>query len=292
MSMTPQVFEAQSVSEAWSKAFIAACEAGGHEIAPLVVSVTGFDSQGIVANDDKCQALVDQCLATLGVQLTSEEVASTIFPESLWSPSASREEFFSRFRDALPGIIRVRRGKRRPNKDGTYFQRMWSFNESLGRLPMSAPFPDDYINPPEDRLNQLEHVIQMHRKARNRKRPAGARRSGLQVALFDPARDHTGNPYLRFPCLHHVAFLPDGETLNVVGYYGLQYLIKRAYGNYLGLARLGRFMAHEMGLKLARMTCIAGVGTLDGYSRSQLTWLEDSIRQRYPQLYQPAENGQ
>jgi hypothetical protein len=37
-------------------------------------------------------------------------------------------------------------------------------------------------------------------------------------------------------------------------------MIKRAYGNYLGLARLGHFMAVEMGLRLERMTCIAAVG--------------------------------
>lgn len=281
MSTIPQLLEAYSVSEAWSKAFLSACEAPGHEIAPLAVSVTGFDPQGVVMDDEECQALLDECLGFLGVQLTCEEVASTIFPESLWNPSASREEFFNRFRDALPGIVRVRRGRKRPNGRGTYFQRMWSFHEPLETLPQSAPFSDDYIHPPKGRLNQLEHVIQMHRDARSR--GAGARRSGLQVALFDPGRDHTMSPYLHFPCLHQVAFLPDGQNLNIVGYYGCQYLVKRAYGNYLGLARLGRFMAHEMELELSRVTCIAGVGTLD-YSRAKLASLEEGVRQLYPHL--------
>lgn len=284
MTTTPQLFEADSVSKAWSQAFVAACGSSRHEIAPLVVSVTGFDSDGVVANDPRCQGMVDECIASLGVQLTCEEVASTIFPESLWDPRGSRQEFFNRFRDALPGIIHVRRGRKRPNKRGTYFQRMWSFREPLDRLPMYAPFPDEYMNPPAGRLNQLEHVIQMHLKARER--GAGARRSGLQAAIFDPMRDQLESPYLPFPCLHHVAFLPDGESLNVVGYYGLQYLIQRAYGNYLGLSRLGRFMANEMGLVLKRVTCIAGVGTLD-FTKTELASLEEGGRVLYPEMSAP-----
>jgi len=43
----------------------------------------------------------------------------------------------------------------------------------------------------------------------------------------------------------------------------MQYLFERAYGNYLGLKRLGEFMAHEMSLRLERVICIAAVGKLD-----------------------------
>ena len=35
----------------------------------------------------------------------------------------------------------------------------------------------------------------------------------------------------------------------MTGFYATQYVVERAYGNYLGLCRLGEFMAHEMGLK-------------------------------------------
>jgi hypothetical protein len=43
----------------------------------------------------------------------------------------------------------------------------------------------------------------------------------------------------------------------------MQYLWARAYGNYLGLIALGRFMAIEMDLELTAMTCIALVAKLD-----------------------------
>lgn len=38
-----------------------------------------------------------------------------------------------------------------------------------------------------------------------------------------------------------------------------QYLFEKAYGNYLGLYELGRFMAHELSLELAQLNCIASV---------------------------------
>ena len=105
-------------------------------------------------------------------------------------------------------------------------------------------------------LNQLAHVISTWRKG-------NTRRSALQAGIFDPLSDHTHGPYLGFPCLHQVSFVPGrGDSLSVVGYYGRQYILERAYGNYLGLARLGRFMASEMELQLTRVTCVAGAATL------------------------------
>jgi len=43
----------------------------------------------------------------------------------------------------------------------------------------------------------------------------------------------------------------------------MQYLFQRAYGNYLGLARLGEFMAKEMKLRLERVVCFAGIAQLE-----------------------------
>jgi len=182
-----------------------------------------------------------------------------------------RQELYDRFRDALPGIAAVKR-KGRPNCGGTYFQRLWSFREPMDQIPKQAPFTAEYLNC--ERHNQLERIIQMHLSARTR--GGGARRSGLQASLFDPVRDQTNAPYLKFPCLHQVSFVPCGDELVVTGYYGLQYLIKRAYGNYLGLCRLGRFMAQEMHLRLSRVTCIAGVGVLD-YSKDALQQLRKDV---------------
>ena len=49
------------------------------------------------------------------------------------------------------------------------------------------------------------------------------------------------------------------HVVNVNAFYATQYAFERAYGNYLGLCWLGRFVAHEMGLTLASVSCFTGV---------------------------------
>ena len=42
----------------------------------------------------------------------------------------------------------------------------------------------------------------------------------------------------------------------------------KAYGNYLGIAQLGAFMAHEMQTKLLRMNVVVGVAKFERISKS------------------------
>ena len=122
------------------------------------------------------------------------------------------------------------------NKNGLYFQRLipYGWDEDSGNS-----------------FNQLEHIIQTWHKGNHC-------RTALQAGLFDPHKDHTNQRQRGFPCLQQVSFAPcDDGGLSITGYYATQYVVERAYGNYLGLCRLGRFMAHKMGLKLDQMVCIA-----------------------------------
>jgi thymidylate synthase len=115
--------------------------------------------------------------------------------------------------------------------------------------------------------NQLDSILSTYLGKK------GMRRSALQVAVFDPERDHSAEPYLKFPCLQHVTFAPDNNGLCVNAFYAVQYMVERAYGNYLGLCQLGRFVAHELNLPLKRVTCIAGVAQLDTSKASVKTVL-------------------
>lgn len=120
--------------------------------------------------------------------------------------------------------------------------------------------------------NQLDHVI--------RTRQGGnLRRSALQVAIMDPGRDQTNQRQRGFPCLQHVIFTPvAGSGLAVTGIYGTQYITEKGYGNYLGLYNLGRFMAHEMGLHLTKMTCFAATAKLSGgLHKKDLVALHESL---------------
>jgi thymidylate synthase len=105
--------------------------------------------------------------------------------------------------------------------------------------------------------NQLDFILAAY------KNRSGTRRSILQVAIFQPSLDHSNAALLGFPCLQHVTFAPTSDGLNVNAFYAVQYIAERAYGNYLGLCRLGRFVAHVLGLSLATVTCVAGIAELD-----------------------------
>ena len=85
----------------------------------------------------------------------------------------------------------------------------------------------------------------------------------FQASIFDPGRDHVADAQLQFPCLQHVTFEPTSEGLVVNAFYATQQLFAKAYGNYLGLARLGAFMASEMHLSLIRLNVSVGVAKLD-----------------------------
>ena len=50
-------------------------------------------------------------------------------------------------------------------------------------------------------------------------------------------------------------------------FYAKQYMVERGYGNYLGLCRLGEFVAHELGLSLTRVTLHVGSAELDSNKR-------------------------
>jgi len=85
----------------------------------------------------------------------------------------------------------------------------------------------------------------------------------FQASIFDLARDHVIDPRIPFPCLQHVSFIPQNKSLIMNAFYATQLLFNKAYGNYLGLCKLGDFMAHEMGLTFERMNCFVGVAKMD-----------------------------
>lgn len=66
--------------------------------------------------------------------------------------------------------------------------------------------------------------------------------------------------------------------MTITGIYATQVLIEKAYGNYLGLYRLGQFMAQSMGLKLMRVVCTASLVKLsDNLKKADLHDLEATI---------------
>ena len=85
----------------------------------------------------------------------------------------------------------------------------------------------------------------------------------LQASIFDPYKDHVATAQLQFPCMQHMSFEPTEEGLVVNAFYATQQLFIKAYGNYLGIAQLGAFMASEINIPLYKVNVFVGIAKLE-----------------------------
>ena len=230
-----------NLSRAWSRLLLRVLNHAGTEVSPLVLSVTGFEENRSAREDSAVRQALDQLLEHKG-QLSVEDVAFTIFPQRVWKLSrGDRHRFFALYRKTFP---RWRALNRRANGRGMYFERMVMY----GRGPCDG--------------NQLEWILSQYGSRRS------VRRSMLQATIFDPGRDHVANAQLGFPCLQQVSFARTPAGLVVNAFYATQQIFDKAYGNYLGLVRLGAFMAREMNMRLARLNVMVGIAKLERIRKS------------------------
>jgi hypothetical protein len=238
----PTVISDADLSRAWASVFLHILDGRGMEVSPLVLSVSGFDEDGRISETPSVRGALDQVLKQKR-KISVEDVAHTIFPERLWRIARrDRARLFELYRGVYPRYVAM---NRRANGRGLYFERLTMFGADV---PCEG--------------NQLEWILSQYNSR------SGIRDSMFQAAIFDPARDHIKNARVGFPCLQHVSFVPTSEGLVTNAFYATQYVFDKAYGNYLGLAQLGAFMAHEMGMRLARLNVTVGVAKFDGVSKT------------------------
>ena len=245
--------EEPSVSRAWYKMVDLILHHSGDMIAPLVVTLCNVD-----ADEEEKKNPVKEALNKLLIKQQLNDintVANTIFPLTVYKLAKyDREKFFASYLKQLPRI----KALDSRNKDGVYFERLIQFDE-------------------DKKVNQLKFIID---EFTGRK---GVRKSMLQAAIFDPNRDHKRNAQLGFPCLQHISFTYDNGGLSVNAFYATQQLFDKAYGNLLGLVRLGNFMAREMHLKLDQVNCYIGVEKLEtiGKTNPELLAIVDIAKQTF-----------
>lgn len=228
----PEITEA-SISRAWLRAIRLADSSSRKEIPNLIVNIEGL-AQTRNLEEARVRSALDEALEA-NRNFPVSTVANTIFPASLWRRNLPRSALFERYLRLWPRISAFRQNRR-----GTYFQRLISYPHVC-----ESPF------------NQLDFVISAYRSGTRR-------RSALQCGILAPNLDLNATPFQGFPCMQQVAFIPEGSNgLRISALYPMHYLWARAYGNYLGLINLGRFMAKEMGLELTALTSIALVAKLD-----------------------------
>ena len=267
-----------NLSHAWGRAFLHVFEHSTRNLAPLVVSVTGF-TNGLPMEDEDIRRALDAQLEAHPRTFPSKVSALTIFPYETWirRGSPALAEFSSFYLDRLLPRLKARNSH---NSHGTYFERMIRFQGSkIHGGVMKA-----------ETRNQLEHIVGIwQRDTANGHRP---RRSALQLAIFDPAKDHTGAVLQGFPCLQQVSLAYDesSNALALNATYPTQYIMDRAYGNYLGLCHLGCFLAREMALEFSRLNCFIGLPEIGGeWRKGELQALAKLVRSHLPQKVEVAD---
>lgn len=240
---SPYLKEDTNLSTAWHSIFDHVIKSPGTEIAPLIITLTEFKESDNIRN------VLDEDLRANDYH-PIDTVAETIFPQSLYQICRyDREELYRRYKRNLPRIKKVDSGNRR----GTYFERLIAFDENR-------------------QVNQLEIIIKSLLDKSNK------RRSKLQASIFDPTQDHLPDAYQKFPCLQHVTFYKSetgGLVLN--SFYAIQYLYQRAYGNWLGLINLGKFVAQEANMNFERFNCFIGIEKLDELTKAKAKELFDKM---------------
>lgn len=235
----PLLIEDNNLSNAWCSVLNHIVNNSGYEITPLVVTLSDYNESDVIKRK-------------LNLNLASgrfdsiDTVAETIFPNSLYQlVNQNRAELYTVYLNkVLPRLKKIDKA----NGRGTYFERLIAY--------------DDTAN--SKKINQLEIIISSLLDEKNN------RRSKLQASIFDPTKDHLNGPYQKFPCLQHVTFYKSetgGLVLN--SFYAIQYLYQRAYGNWLGLINLGKFIANEADLVFERFNCFIGIEKLDHLKKEQ-----------------------
>lgn len=245
MTKAPIVVDESNLTDAWIKVMDLLLANKG-ELSPLVLTLTGFEER------EDAKRVLSRYLEASEMP-SIDTVAETIFPYSLYEyVGFDKEKLFAKYKKNLRWIKKIAAS----NRKGTYFSRLIAFDKE--------PEP----------VNQLDIIISALQSKR------GVRRSKLQAGIFDPKSDHSNSQMQGFPCLQHVTFFRTKEGgLVINGFYAIQYFFKRAYGNWLGLINLGKFIAEQSGLKLERFNCFIGAEELDNIGRPEARALVNEMKE-------------
>jgi hypothetical protein len=190
------------------------------------------------------------------------ESSAIIFPYTQWRSKSWHideltEWYLNEFMPRLKGVS-SKHGK-------TYFHRLVSYT---GVKRTETPDLTPVVV-----VNQLANVIQFCKDAARRN--SHFRESGLQMAIFDPAKDLTASSRSNFPCLHQIGLSFDSNgALQLSAFYPTQFVVERALGNYLGLCQLGLFIASELDIPFAELTCFVATPKRGNFNKTVLRDLE------------------
>jgi hypothetical protein len=169
---------------------------------------------------------------------------NTMFPASWASRNPEPADLASYYRERYPRL-RTHPG----NQSGTYF----------GRI---VAYPRDTKH--DDTADQLTKLVDKLRQEVKGGRPKSSR---YEINVFSERYDT--NP-MSFPCMSHLAFHLHDGALHQQAIYRNEYLVTRAYGNYLGLAQLQQYIAAACDLRVGEFIVTVGHVELERSCRAEV----------------------
>lgn len=240
------LIQAEDLSSAWLQAEDYLVSSGGKAVNLNVAFLGGRD-------DERIRDLIDEFLVELDAVRDKDvwpiqTVANTIFPEALYHPHLGSEAA-PRLYENYELSMRLQRQSKSQYDRETYFNRLIAY-----------PTPDGP-------WNQLDfHVRRLRKQAMLASQASSAYELGLshpvdaELRLQAPGMDKR---MYWFPCLSHISLTLVRGQLNMTAVYRNQAFITRAYGNYLGLARLLDFLATETATTAGEIEVVASHADAD-----------------------------
>lgn len=247
--MRMQLREVSDIGSAWVAGF-ETLVSGGHGALTIVIDSPLTEDVGVRREIE--QTLVDihrSGNADFASVQSMDTVASTIFPLDYYPAVGMADHFFEEV-ELSQGLREHTRNK----QWGTY----------VGRL-VQFPTPDG------SSVNQLQLAI---KRLTLPTRWKSVVEMPVEVpADFAATLTSDGKTDALFrggPCLSHLSVTRSDNELSMIALYRHQTYFAKAYGNFLGLARLLAFLAYESGLQVGQLTITTGHAEAEGTNRPGL----------------------
>lgn len=256
---------AANASEAWLGAMELMLSGDGKAVNLGVSFPCGADgNERLVEMLD--EFLSEQDIRDHGELLTVQTVANTIFPEALYHPHLGSDAAAHLYKHYE---LSMRIHRRRKGDKETYFNRLVAYPVGA---ELAGEGKGEFKVAPDGSWNQLAYYVERLRSQHEKGHLSSAYELGVshpldgELRIQAPFRDKKIGS---FPCLSHISLtLADGKV-HMSAVYRNHYFISRAYGNYLGLARLLQFVANETGAAPGELLVLATHGDAEAAGRAQ-----------------------
>lgn len=245
-----------NISRAWLETLEVVAGMGGRAV-NVLTTVTDPGA----AETPEIRAVLDRHLISGSLQ-SVQTVANTIFPQARYkysgadfSPTLPEDELeeldqaaqrlYEGYGRALPTLLKFN-----GNRRGTYFSRMISW-------------PGKTVGGRNQLADRVQALRGQHRNS--------AYNASDMVIGGEAIHETTDLENLRgvqvysetdgrtrgFPCMVHIDLTLFEGKLSLIATYRHQYLVTKAYGNLLGLARLHRFLSQQTGFPVGELAVMA-----------------------------------